>query len=36
MPTGLVLIGGVLVVAAGGLVFVFLRRQKAAEPPHFR
>lgn len=36
MPTGLVLIGGILVVAAGGLVFVLLRRQKPAEPPHFR
>jgi hypothetical protein len=36
MPTGLILIGGILVVAAGGLVFVLLRRQKAAEPPHFR
>jgi hypothetical protein len=36
MPTGLVLIGGILVVVAGVLVFMFLRRQKAAEPPHFR
>jgi hypothetical protein len=36
MPTELVLIGGVLAVAAGGLVFVLLRRQKAAEPLHFR
>ncbi|MGA2145630.1 MAG: hypothetical protein ABSH49_11785 [Bryobacteraceae bacterium] len=36
MPTGLVLIGGVLVVAAGGLFFVLLRHSKAAEPPHFR
>jgi len=36
MPTGLVLIGGILVVAAGGLFFLFLRRWKAAEPPHFR
>ena len=36
MPTGLVLIGGILVVAAGGLFFLFLRRSKAAEGPHFR
>jgi len=36
MPTELVLIGGILVLAAGGLIFVFLRRQRAAEPPHFR
>jgi hypothetical protein len=36
MPTELLLIGGILVVAAGGLVFMFLRRHKAVEPPHFR
>jgi len=36
MPTGLVLIGSILAIAAGGLVFVLLRRQKTAEPPHFR
>jgi hypothetical protein len=36
MPTELVWIGGILVVAAGGLFFVFLRSQKVAEPPHFR
>jgi hypothetical protein len=36
MPTELVLIGGILVVAAGGLFVVFLRRQKVVEPPHFR
>jgi len=36
MPTALVLIGGILVVAAGGLFVLFLRRSKAAEPPHFR
>jgi hypothetical protein len=36
MPTELVLIGGILVVVAGGLVFVLLRRHKEAEPPHFR
>lgn len=28
MPTELVLTGGILVVAAGGLVFVLLRRRK--------
>jgi hypothetical protein len=36
MPTELIWIGGILVVAAGGLFFVFLRRQKAVEPSHFR
>jgi hypothetical protein len=37
MPTELVWIGGILVVAAGGLFFLFLRHhQKAVEPPHFR
>ena len=36
MPTGLVLIGFILAVAAGGLVFLFLRRSKTAEGPHFR
>jgi len=36
MPTELVWIGGILVVAAGGLIFLFLRRHKEAEPPHFR
>lgn len=36
MPTGLVWIGGILVVVAGVLVGLFLRRLKAAEPPHFR
>jgi hypothetical protein len=36
MPTGLVLIGGILVIAAGGLFFMFLRHSKAAEPPYFR
>jgi hypothetical protein len=36
MPTGLVLIGGIFVVAAGGVVFLLLRRSKTAEPPHFR
>ena len=36
MPTELVLIGGILVVAAGGLFVLVLRYQKVAEPPHFR
>jgi hypothetical protein len=36
MPTELVWIGGILVVAAGGLFFVLLRRHKDPEPPHFR
>jgi hypothetical protein len=36
MPTELVLIGGMLVIAAGGLFGVLLRRQKTVEPPHFR
>lgn len=36
MPTELVLIGGVLVVAVGGLIFLILRGQKAADPPHIR
>jgi len=36
MPTELVWIGGILVAAAGGLFFLYLRRLKAPEPPHFR
>jgi hypothetical protein len=36
MPTELVWAGGVLVAVAGSLIFVLLRRQKHAEPPHFR
>jgi len=36
MPTELVLIGGVLVVAAGGLIFWLINRRKPTEPPHFR
>ena len=32
MPTELIWIGGILVVAAGGLVFVILRRHK--DPNH--
>jgi hypothetical protein len=34
MPTELVAIAGVLVAVAGILIFVLLRRQKTAEPPH--
>ena len=36
MPTGLVWIGGILVIAAGVLFGLFLRQLKTAEPPHFR
>jgi hypothetical protein len=36
MPTELVVIGGILVAAAGGLCFLFLHHLKAAEPPHIR
>ncbi len=36
MPTDLVLIGGVFVVVAGTLVYALIRRQKPAEPVHFR
>jgi hypothetical protein len=36
MPTELVWVGGILVVAAGVLIFVVLQRHKPAEPPHFR
>jgi hypothetical protein len=36
MPTGLILLGSIVTVAAGGLVFVVIRRHKPAEPPHFR
>jgi hypothetical protein len=36
MPIELIWIGAVLVVAAGGLVVLLLRRQKTIEPPHFR
>jgi hypothetical protein len=35
MPTGLVLIGGILVVVAGILIFLLIRRLKPPEPPHF-
>ena len=36
MPVELVLIGGILVVVAGAVIFILIRRQKATEPPHFR
>jgi hypothetical protein len=36
MPTELVLIGSILTVAAGCLIFVLIRRHKPAEPLHFR
>jgi hypothetical protein len=36
MPTELVWLGGVLVMAVGGLIFVLIHRQKPAEPPHLR
>ena len=36
MPTELVVIGGVLVAVAGGLIFWLINRRKPAEPPHFR
>jgi hypothetical protein len=36
MPTELIIIGGLLVAVAGTVVFALLRRQKAAEPVHFR
>ena len=36
MPTGLVLVGGVLVAVGGALAFALIRRTKIVEPPHFR
>ncbi len=36
MPVEFVLLGGILVVAGGALIFVLIRRHKTAEPPHFR
>ncbi len=35
MPHGLILIGAVLVVVVGIAIYFLIRRQKAAEPPHF-
>jgi hypothetical protein len=36
MPIELVMIGGVLVVVTGALIFFLINRQKPIEPPHFR
>ena len=36
MPIELVWIGGIFVVAVGGLMFMLIRRQQSAEPPHLR
>jgi hypothetical protein len=36
MPPGLLWIGIVLVFVAGGLIFMFIRKHKTADPPHFR
>ena len=36
MPTELVLIGGITVVAAGALIFMFLRSRKPAAPLNLR
>jgi len=36
MPTELVFIGGITVVAAGALIFMFLRSRKPADPLHLR
>jgi hypothetical protein len=36
MPTGLILLGSIITVAVGGLIFLVIRRYKPAEPPHFR
>jgi hypothetical protein len=36
MPVESVAFGGFLVVAGGVLIFVLIRRQKPAEPPHLR
>ena len=34
MPTELVWLGGILVVAVGVVVFMFIHRHKPSEPPH--
>jgi hypothetical protein len=36
MPVELLWLGGGLVVVCGILIFGLIRRQKAADPPHFR
>lgn len=36
MPTELVLLGCIITLAVGGLLFVVIRRHKPAEPLHFR
>ena len=36
MPTELVLIGGITVVAAGALIYTFLRTRKPTPPLHLR
>ena len=36
MPTELVLIGGITVVAAGALIFAFLHSRKPTTPLHLR
>jgi hypothetical protein len=36
MPTDLVLLGGIITVAAGCLIFVVIRRQRPTETLHFR
>ena len=36
MPIELVWLGGLLVAAAGALIFLFIQCRKPAEPPHFR
>ena len=36
MPTELVLLGSIVTLAVGALIFVVIHRHKAPEPPHFR
>jgi hypothetical protein len=36
MPTELVLLGSIITLAVGVLIFVVIHRHKTAEPPHFR
>lgn len=36
MPTGLVLLGSIITIAVGGLIFLVLRRHKSVEPLHFK